>query len=135
MQPDVIHCHDSSIAKLILPLTRAKKILTIHDMNINSKYHLKYDQLVSISEAVQNDIKKNSYDSKVLYNGIKVNDIHFNKSKNSKTFRIVQVSRLDHEKKGQHILLEALSLLINKYNLENQHLDFIGERILIELFN
>ncbi len=29
--------------------------------------------------------------------------------------------------KGQHILLEALSLLINKYNFENLHIDFIGE--------
>ena len=83
--PDVIHCHDYSLAKLFLPIIKARKVLTIHDMNLSSKYHSKYDQLFAISEAVQNDITKNKFDSTVLYNGIKVNDILFKKSGNSKT--------------------------------------------------
>ena len=32
-----------------------------------------------------------------------------------------------HETKGQHILLNALNVLINKNNIRNIHLDFIGE--------
>lgn len=128
IQPTVIHCHDYSIASLILPLINGKKLLTIHDMNICTKYHYKYDQLFAISESVQNDIKRQSnFDSIVVNNGINVNDIQFKKGNNPSTFRIIQVSRLNHEKKGQHILLEALNILINKYNLRNLHLDFIGE--------
>lgn len=127
IQPDVLHFHDYSLVSLILPFINGKKILTIHDMNINAKYHSKYNQLCAISEAVQNDIKQNGFDSKVLYNGIKVNDLLFKKNYSSKVFRIVQVSRLEHGKKGQHILLESLSILINKYNFDNLHIDFIGE--------
>ena len=126
-KPDVLHCHDYSIVKSIFPFIKAKKILTIHGMNLSTEYHSKYDQLFAISEAVQNDIKQNSFDSKVLHNGIRVNDILFKNNKSSAVFRIVQVGRLDHPMKGQHILLEALSLLINKYKLENLHIDFIGE--------
>lgn len=128
VQPDIFHCHDHSLTSLILPLIKCKKILTIHSTNLATKYNSKYDQLFAISEAVQNDIKRqNNFNSKVVYNGIKVNDIQFNKGNKSSTFRIVQVGRLDHEVKGQHILLEALRLLIIKYNLRNLHIDFIGE--------
>lgn len=126
-KPDVLHCHDDSIVSLILPFIDVEKILTVHTMNISAKYHSKYDQVFAISEAVQNDIQQNGFDSKVLYNGIKVEDISFKNNYDSTVFRIAQVGRLEHEIKGQHILLESLSILINKYNLENLHIDFIGE--------
>lgn len=128
VKPDVIHCHNYSLASLISHLIKGRKVLTIHGINICTKYHSKYDQLFAISEAVQDDIKqKSNFESLVVYNGIKVDEIQFKKESNPTTFRIIQVSRLEHEKKGQHILLEALNLLNNKYNLRNLHVDFIGE--------
>jgi glycosyltransferase involved in cell wall biosynthesis len=39
----------------------------------------------------------------------------------------VQVSRLDHEIKGQHILIEALKILIYELNFKNVCVDFIGD--------
>ncbi len=126
-QPNVIHCHNYSIASLILSIINAKKILTVHAMNINTKFHSKYDRLFAISEAVQNDIARHSFYSKVIYNGIKVDDILLKNNTTSTAFKIVQVGRLEHEIKGQHILLYALSVLINKYSIRNIHLDFIGE--------
>jgi len=44
----------------------------------------------------------------------------------SRFFKIVQVSRLNHLKKGQHIAIEALKVLKDK-GFDNIHLDFIGE--------
>jgi glycosyltransferase involved in cell wall biosynthesis len=124
---DMIHCHDYTLVRLILPFIKCKKILTLHAMDMGTKYHYRYDKLFAISEAVQQHFKKFSFDSKVLYNGIKVDDILFKSNNKSTIFSIVQVGRLDHESKGQHILLYALSVLINKYSIRNIHLDFIGE--------
>jgi glycosyltransferase involved in cell wall biosynthesis len=130
INPSIIHCHDYSLASLITPLIKGKKLLTIHSMNICIKNRYKYDQLFAISKAVQNDIKNRSKcESIVVYNGIRVANIQFKNGNKSEKFRIVQVGRLDHNLKGQHILLESLSRLIYKYNLRNLHLDIIGEGI------
>ena len=105
------------------------KILTIHDVKYVSKSLYQYSELIAISEAVRKEIK-NVYqlDAKVIYNGIKVENVVSVQSikKNNDNFRIVQVSRLQHEKKGQHIVLEAVSILIKK-GISNISLDFIGE--------
>jgi glycosyltransferase involved in cell wall biosynthesis len=128
INPSVIHCHDYSLASLITPMIKSRKILTIHNMNICTKHHSKYNQLFAISKAVQNDIKRRSnFNSVVINNGIKVDAIQLKDGKKSKEFRIVQVGRLDHNQKGQHILFESLSILIYKYNIRNLHLDIIGE--------
>ena len=124
---DVIHCHDHTLVGLILPFIKCKKVLTLHAMDMGTKYHYRYDKLFAISEAVQQHFKKFSFDSKVLYNGIKVDDILFKSNNKSTKFWIVQVGRLDHEAKGQHILLNALNVLINRHSIRNIHLDFIGE--------
>jgi glycosyltransferase involved in cell wall biosynthesis len=42
------------------------------------------------------------------------------------TIRMVQVARMYHELKGQHLLLEALHKLIVKEKYTNLYLDFIG---------
>ena len=128
LKPDVIHCHEHSIIRLLF-LFKAPKLLTIHDVKYVSRSLYKYSKLIAISEAVRKEIK-NVYqlDAKVIYNGIKVENVAPVQSmkKNNDNFRIVQVSRLQHEKKGQHILLEALSILIKK-GILNISLDFIGE--------
>ena len=134
--PDIIHCHNYSLVNLISPLIKSKIVLTIHDVKINSKYHVRYDKLYAISEAVQKDIKiRVNLDSKVIYNGVKISDILFRIKIESKVFKIIQVSRLDHLKKGQEILIKAMDVLINKYHLKNIELDFIGEGQSLQYLN
>ena len=126
--PDIIHCHEHSIIRILF-LFRAAKILTIHDVKYVSGNLYKYSKLIAISEAVRKEIRdKYQLDAKVIYNGINVENITYTqliKKNNDNNFRIVQVSRLQHEKKGQHIVLEAVSRLIK--NGINISVDFIGE--------
>ena len=91
---DVIHFHDYTLDRLILPLIKCKKVLTLHAMDMGTKYHYRYDKLFAISEAVQQHFKRFSFDSKILYNGIKVDDILFKSNNKSTKFSIVQVGRL-----------------------------------------
>ena len=128
INPDVIHCHEHSIIRLLF-LFRAPKLLTIHDVKYVSRDLYKYSELIAISESVRKEINEvYKLDAKVIYNGIKVENVAPVQSikKNNDSFKIVQVSRLQHEKKGQHILLEALSSLIKK-GIINISVDFIGE--------
>ena len=67
-----------------------------------------------------------SYNSEVVLNGIEPGSIKTSCGKQHSKFRIVQVSRLMHEKKGQHILIEAVGHLIRKGYSEIS-LDLIGD--------
>lgn len=124
---DFIHCHSNNLSTIIF--SRVKKGLTIHALDLPVQHLKKYDILFAISESVRNDIKKRSnIDSIVLYNGINFSELHKRKNHtNNKNFKIVQISRLDHKTKGQHILLRALAILIQDYNIQDISLDFIGE--------
>lgn len=132
IKPDVIHLHYSSISRLILiPSLLHKICVTQHDVcsKKNSKYLYKCKKIYAISNVVKLDIKKwTGLNSEVVFNGIKVECIHQRQylDTESKLFRIVQVSRLVHEKKGQHILIEAVSNLI-KQGYNQIRLDFIGD--------
>lgn len=132
LNPDIMHLHYSSIARLILiPSFLHKICVTQHDVcnKSNSQYLYKCKKIYAISNIVQLDIKKwTGLNSEVVFNGIKVECIHQRQylETESKLFRIVQVSRLVHEKKGQHILIEAVSNLI-KQGYNQIRLDFIGD--------
>lgn len=129
INPDVVHSHDSSIIKL-LPLVKTPKIITIHDTGLDTKSIKKYGSVVSISDAVHNDLKyRANIDSTIIVNGIVVKNIsyrNFNlETPLNRPYKIVQVSRLSIPKKGQDILIRAVSMLIKKqYNIE---LAFIGD--------
>lgn len=131
IEPDVIHLHYSSIARFIfLPSLKKKLCVTQHDVcnkqNSNNLWRCK--RIYAISNVVQDDILKwTGLKSEVVFNGIDVDAIKCRQRNTvNKIFRIVQVSRLMHEKKGQHILIKALDQLIKKgYNQIS--LDLIGE--------
>lgn len=131
INPDVIHSHDSSIIKLI-PLIKTPKIITIHDTGLDTKSIKKYDSVVSISNAVHQDLKhRANIDSSIIENGIVVKNIKYRnfalETPLNRPYKIVQVSRLSLPKKGQDILIRAVSILINKqYNIE---LTFIGDGV------
>ena len=123
LSPDVIHIHNSSIIKLVF-LKNTPKILTVHDTGLDVSLLNLYNKIVAISKSVCHDIETRSgIKCCIIENGIVVNNIKYINYKgvtnNSKTYRIVQVSRLMLPKKGQDILIKAMSILVRKgYNIE-----------------
>ena len=108
-RPDIIHIH---IPKLIVPtfFFRKKVVCTIHNVKINSKLIRFNKHLIAISKSVKTDMKtRYQKESTLIYNAIDTrkvvaktlspNGIH--------SFKIVQVSRLNHKQKGQDILIKA----------------------------
>ncbi|OGX83784.1 glycosyltransferase [Hymenobacter glacialis] len=128
LNPDIIHCHEPDIGKIIR--ARVGKLLyTIHDIGIPSKHYHYYAALVAISDAVQQELAQR-FDRPIakVYNGIDV--ASFRKrtdySLAGQPIKLVQISRLMHQKKGQDVLLNALHLVKNNYGYANFHLDIIG---------
>lgn len=129
INPNVIHNHNASIIKLLL-LIKAPKVITVHDTGLDTQLLKKYNSIVSISDAVFQDIKVRSHiESSVIENGIVVNNISYRNYSleltSKRPYKIIQVSRLSLPKKGQDILIRAVSILIKKqYDIE---LTFIGD--------
>lgn len=127
-QPSIIHCHNHNAINFLAPTLRAKAVLTLHDTGYPIKNLRKFKSVFAISKAVKNDIESRSeVEATVVYNGIHVEKIQVKRNVKSRSdFRIVQVSRLIHEKKGQHLLIEALKIVKGYINCEI-FVDFIGE--------
>ncbi len=130
LHPYVVHSHYEKIISYLIR-TGYKFVYTIHDTTIPSTDLERNINTCAISKCVQEDvIRRTSLKPIVIYNGIKVESIKqarcVNPYSNKKPFKIVQVSRLAHEKKGQHILINAISILANK-GYTNLQLDFIGD--------
>ncbi len=127
---DIIHCHEPDIIKIILLKRNAKLVHTIHDVGIPTTFYSKYDSLVAISDAVYKDvILKCTLPVTLIYNGIPI--MAFKRRINYRglkpnTIKLVQVSRLLHEKKGQDILLQALNIINLNYSAISWTLDLIG---------
>lgn len=129
IEADVIHLHYSSIARFIwLPSLKKKLCATQHDVctKQNSKTLHLVKRLYAISNVVKDDIwNKMHLKSEVVLNGIKPELICHTPHKPNAKFKIVQVGRLMHEKKGQHILLKAIQKLISE-GYKNMEVDLIG---------
>lgn len=129
INPTIIHFHNHNGIDLVKYKTKAITCLTIHDVKIPSMHFLKYIKLFSISHAVHKDVvERTGIKTVTVYNGINFENIKtridFDKTEK---FKIVQVSRLEHEKKGQDILIKAISLLVKEKGLSNIELNLIGE--------
>jgi glycosyltransferase involved in cell wall biosynthesis len=129
VKPDVIHCHTPNLIQILMPFKK-RCVYTIHTVGTPLTHLYKYKKLFAISEAVKDDVKKRSgLDSFLVYNGIdfpkfkKKDTYHYN---SSDTFKIIQVGRLKHQIKGQDLLIESLSHLMNTYHIEKVHLDIVG---------
>lgn len=127
---DAIHCHNETLIKAIF-VNRGKVSLTIHDVGLSVRELQSYRKLFAISEAVQRDVSERSgLSPQVIYNGIECRRIRprqYVPLNSGEVFRLVQVSRLQHEKKGQHVVLEALSILNRSHGIKHVQIDFIGE--------
>jgi glycosyltransferase involved in cell wall biosynthesis len=125
---DVIHCHQHNLVNM-LPFWKNKSVVTIHSLGVQVQNLKKYKKVFSISDAVMNDLlRRGGIQSTVIYNGVKAPIIRqkdLNGFNTSPSFRIVQVSRLIHEVKGQHLAIEAIHKLKN-LGYQNVQLYFIG---------
>lgn len=125
--PDVLHFHDADAIKMLLPAFVAKKCLTVHDIGLDTSDYRKYDMVYAISKAVAEDVySRSSVLTSVIYNGVDIQQIN-KKVNDSKSFRLVQVARLDNLKKGQDVLLNAMKILKDKLPDVDISVDFIGE--------
>lgn len=127
---DVVHVHYANLWRFfIIPALKEKLCVTQHDIcsDTDVKYLRHYNKVFAISETVGADIyKKTRISPKVVMNGIRTELINHTRNIQHEDFRIVQVSRLFHQKKGQHILLAAIKKL-KEEGVLNIHVDFIGE--------
>jgi glycosyltransferase involved in cell wall biosynthesis len=102
-------------------------------MGIPTTFYDKYDRLVAISDAVYKDvITKWNKPIIQIDNGIPISSFKRRTDYlpvKDKPIKLVQVSRLLHEKKGQDILLRALTHIIKEYGFTNWTLDLIGSGI------
>ena len=129
ISPDIIHCHEWNLIKIV-NFNRYKKVITVHDVNIEFNGYLKkFHRIFAISNAVNEDISKRGYGYKpvTVYNGIDFSKIKKRQDYNYDIFKIIQIGRLFHEKKGQNILLTALKIIVSDYEIKNIKIDFIGK--------
>lgn len=129
IHPDVIHCHNSAIGKL-LRFDKHPKLLTVHAMKYPTQNYKYFDWVVSISHAVQEDVCKTFHTKNIstIYNGVDFSQIEIKNqiTSNNKIFHIAVISRLVHETKGQDLLIYAINDIKSKTN-KKIILDIIGE--------
>jgi glycosyltransferase involved in cell wall biosynthesis len=129
MAPNIIHCHTPSLKSMIYThkILNAKLCVTCHDTHIDFNNYSAYDKVFSISEAVRNDLMlRYVQDSTIVTNGIdfeKIERKNLYNSKSNDSFLIVQVSRLDHDKKGQDVMIKALNHIV--YVLGRKRIKYI----------
>lgn len=127
---NIIHSHDygskiwSIVCKLLNP--KIKLVFTVHCMNLFKNlsklnlfiHKIFIDMNIAISKAVLNDCR--AYEnSKItqIYNGIDIQEFSSKSLKdfsNNAILNIIDVSRINHEVKGQDVLIKALKICKEK---------------------
>ena len=130
LRPDIIHCHEPNMVNAIKSWT-AKLVHTIHDVDIPVSFYELYDSLVAISDAVYKDVTARCHlPVCTVHNGIPTSLFRQRQDHTPPSdgyYKLVQISRLVHEKKGHDILLYALHKVVYGYGFKNLSLDIIGE--------
>jgi glycosyltransferase involved in cell wall biosynthesis len=128
INPDVVHAHQESFIRL-RKLIRAPMVLTVHGTRSPLSDGLAaYDSVCCISEAVRDDVLSRlpKCRLRVIPNGINFKAVKRKAHYGSSPFRIVQVSRLAHEIKGQDLLIRALRRVLDRLGESSVSVDFIG---------
>jgi len=128
--PDIIHAHQISLID-ILRFLRPLKVATVHDTRFEATRNIRlFSSVICISNAVRNEVLSRYPKIRraiVIHNGVDIDAISAKKFSRGRPFRIVEVSRLVHEKKGQDLLLDAMKQLNSLMPAEEVELDFIGD--------
>lgn len=129
IKPDVLHFHNHDAIRMLLVKTTPRKYLTVHAIGLNEANLSRYNTVFAISQAVQNDIyERSGIIAKLIYNGIHIDTVQKRTlAEKKRSFKIVQIGRLDHEIKGQDILIKALKLVRDNCLDFDVTVDFIGE--------
>ena len=129
LHPDIIHCHDISMGKFLKYLSKSKRVITIHGLGFDVKPLSYFDEIFTISGTVKDDIENRSHlNCRVVYNGICTTIIKARTNHElSDTIRIIQVSNLMHEYKGQDVLIKAIDILVNSQSFKNIRVELVGE--------
>lgn len=132
LRPDVIHCHQASLAPIIFPIWK-NLVFTAHCMDIPTKMFHRYKLVFAISDSVRADIIERGYGNvTTVFNGIDIDAIGRRGDEDHHSpLRIVQVGRLDKDNKGQDILIKAVSLLKARGN-DDIAVDFIGTGVSLQ---
>lgn len=130
MRPDIIHVHQESFIRL-RRLMPAPMLLTVHDTRQTLSLAVAgFDSVCCISEAVRDDVvaRFQLANPRVVHNGVNFPAVTVKQDYGGPPpFRIVQVSRLDHEKKGQDLLIRAVQRVNDILGEGMVTVDFIGE--------
>lgn len=122
---DIVHLHQNTTIKVLF--VPSNYVRTVHNTNQHIHDYRWHKSIIAISGAVKKELDELGYTNSVLIN----NGINFDLVKQSSKkrldgmFRIVQVSRILFRQKGQDILLDAMSQIVNMG--VDVHLDYIGE--------
>jgi glycosyltransferase involved in cell wall biosynthesis len=129
LRPDVLHLHNPSMIRLVGGAA-ARRVLTIHSLGVDLRHPLsRVHAVYAVSEAVRSDVMARARDIQpvVASNGIDFSLIPSRSSFDYDHFRIVQVSRLEHGRKGQDVLIKALQYVVHDHGVRGVHVDFIGD--------
>jgi glycosyltransferase involved in cell wall biosynthesis len=127
--PDIIHVHDWHL-RGAFPFRTCKIVLTVHTTLAAIPEPVPpYDRVFAISEAVADEVQQRTHGVRpiVVDNGIPIGNIRHEKRTNQGPFRIVQVARLDHNHKGQDLLIQAIAKIRDRYPTLDVSLDLIGD--------
>lgn len=122
---DAIHCHNYNLEKIIGGIFLKKTILTVHGFHRPINSLNKYSKVVAISNVIAEDLKQKGLKNLVtVFNGVDTKNILSKKEFNDKLI-LGCIGRLNHDVKGQDIVLEAFALM--KKEKINAKLVFIGD--------
>ncbi len=126
--PNIIHFHSEGMLNMII--NKAPKLFTIHNTHTSAKEYSKFNVLFAISEGVRRYTQNQGFDSTLVWNGIRTQDIRQKDMSSSlclnKYCKMVCVGRLYTPHKGQDILIRALGI-VKKQTRCGFHLDLIGD--------
>lgn len=125
-RPDIVHLHNHKLNGLLFVKSSAT-LYTVHDQHMPMTY-ARRNRMAAISEAVRADVLNRVPNAviRTISNGIHPEDIERRPARMpDKSFRLVQVGRLDSQKKGQDILIKALAELTRRGR--NVHVCLIGD--------
>lgn len=132
LRPDIIHSHNSSLWRFLwYPCLRSHRGLCVtqHDVFASGEVRDldRFRHVFSISESVRRSILEGvGVPSTVIPNGIRPELFAVRGDKTCHyPFRLVQISRLRHDKKGQDFLLDRVAALVSRgFDLD---LTFFGD--------
>jgi glycosyltransferase involved in cell wall biosynthesis len=126
---DIIHFHqENTIRYLPVRFLKRNICLTVHSTAMDVAEVKQFKFIFSISEKVKEEVRyKTGKEAVLIPNGTNISSFDRKKDYDPNLFKIVQIGRLDHLQKGQHIAVRAFHQIIKKQGCLHVSLDFIGE--------